>query len=77
VDDRELARRPERLQRFQARVQAEEAVEVEGARVAAAGASNRDARPRPVVLLFAERHDDVEAVDGAALEDRDELLRPA
>ncbi len=35
-----------------------------------------DARTRPVVLGVAERHDDAEAVHGASLKNRDQLLRP-
>ena len=77
VDDRELPRLPERFQRLQPRVETEEAVEIERRAVARAGTSDRDARASSVVLALAERHDDAEAVDGAALKDRDQLLRAA
>ena len=77
VNDGELPRVPERLQRREARIESEEAVEIDRGVVAGAGPRDRDARPRPVVFAFAERYDDAQAVDGAALKDRDELLGAA
>ena len=75
VHDGEIARAKQRRERRQPRVEAEEAVEVDG-RVAAAGRPrNRDRRPRLVVIGLAVRHDDAQAVDGSALEDGDEPLR--
>ena len=47
----------------------EEAVEVEGRAFARARARDRDRGPRVVVRLLAVRHDDVQSIDGAALED--------
>src|SRR5262249_17812300 len=63
-------------QRFQPRVETEEPVEIERAVFSVGRPGNRDAGPRLVVLGFAERHNDVQAVDGAALEDRDQPARP-
>src|SRR5262249_24575622 len=77
VDDRKLPRVPQRLQRLQPWIEPEKAVEIERRSVARAGPSDRDARASPVVLALAERHDDAEAVDGAALEDGNQLFRAA
>ena len=78
VDDGQRALLPQRQERRQARVQAEEAVEIERRAIAsAARLGDRDRRPRRVVVALAERDDDVEAVGGAALEDRDQHLAPA
>ena len=74
VDDCQIAPIPERLERLQARVEAEETIEIERGVLSGARLLNRDAGPGLVVLGFAERHDDVQAVGSAALEDRDELL---
>ncbi len=75
MDDRESVLLPEGLQRRHAGVQAEEAVEIERSAVATAPRlGNRDRRPRRVVRPLAERHHHVEAVDGPALEDRDQDL---
>jgi hypothetical protein len=74
VDDRERAVVPEALQRLQSRVQTEEAVEIDRAVLGIARFRNRDAGARAIVVRFAERHDDVEAVDRAALENRDQPL---
>ena len=71
------ARVPERLERLQPRVESEEAVEIDRGVFADARPGDRDARPRAVVLGFAERHDHAQAVHGAALKDRDELLARA
>ena len=69
---------PERLERRQRRMQAEEAVEVDGRRRRrrAAGRGDGDAAARGVVVGVAVRHDHAEPVHGAALEDRDQDLRP-
>ncbi len=56
-------------------MQAEEAVEIDDAILA--GARDGERRPHLVVRGFAVRHDDVEAVGGAALEDHDEALAAA
>src|SRR5439155_3077724 len=71
----ELPGIPEGLQHTEPRVEPEEAIEVDGGVIARARPGDRDAWPRAVVLLVAEGHDDVEAVDGAALKDRDQLAR--
>ena len=78
MDDGQLPRVPERLERLQPGIESKEAVEIERARrsVRRPGRCDRDARPRAVILLVAERHDHVEAVDRAALKDGDEPLRP-
>ena len=72
VDDRELPRVEERLERRQPRMQAEEAVEIDRRARSRPGRADRDARARLVVVALAERHDHVQSVDGAALEDRDQ-----
>src|SRR5262249_10027145 len=72
MDDGELTRCPERLEGAEARVQAEEAVELERAVLAIVRPRDRDARPRRVIRRIAVRDDEVEAVDGAALENRDQ-----
>src|SRR5262249_61317493 len=76
VHDRQLAAIPQRLERLEPRVEAEEPVEIDRRALAGVRARDGDARPRAVVLALTERDDDVEAVHGAALEDRDELPRP-
>ena len=58
-------------------MEAEEAVEIDARRRRRRPAARSRCRPRAVVVGLAERHDHVQAVDGAALEDRDEQLRPA
>ena len=73
VNDRQLVALEIRVKRGHARMQAEEAVEIDRA-VTLVRLRNRDRRPRAVVRLFAERDDHVEPVDGAALEDRDQDL---
>src|SRR5215813_9752204 len=66
---------PERLERPEPRMEPEETVEID--RSLRIGRTwNRDARARRVVLALAERYHHVEAVDRAALEDRDEDLAP-
>ncbi len=72
MQDGELPRVPQRLQRPQARIEPEEAVEVERGPLGCRRLRDRDARARAVVLGVAERYDDAEAVDGAALEDRNQ-----
>src|SRR5437764_5551825 len=67
---------PERLQRRQPWVQAEEAIEVDGA-FGIVRRRNRDAWARRVVVAFAERHDHVQTVHRAALEDRNQDLPPS
>src|SRR5262245_29983689 len=76
VDDRQLAAIPPRLQRLQARIQAEEPVEIDCAAAGGvAGLGDGDAGPGAVVLRVAERYDHVETVYGAALEDGDQPAR--
>ncbi len=77
VDDRQLPRVVERLERRQPRMHAEEPVEIERRIRRRAGPCDRDARPRRVVVALAERHDHVQAVDRAALEDRHQHLAPS
>ena len=74
MDDCQLVPFPQRLERLQAWVEPEEAVEVDRCGLGRSRTRNRDARPRPVVLALAERHDDAQAVDRAALKDGDEHL---
>ncbi len=57
-------------------MQPEEAVEIDGGIGAASRPLNRERRARRVVVALAERHDHVQAVHGAALEDRDEDALP-
>ena len=71
VHDGELAALEVRLERRHARMQPEEPVEIDGT-VLLVRFLNRDRRTRAVVGLLAERHDHVQAVDGAALKDGDE-----
>src|SRR5438270_269178 len=75
MDDCELLRVPEGLERSERRVQAEEAVEVDdGVLARLARLVNRDLRSKLVVISLAVRHDHVEAVHRAALEYRDQSL---
>jgi hypothetical protein len=53
-------------------MQPEEAVEIDGGIGARSRARHRDIRPQTSVFGFAERHDHVQSVDGATLEDRHE-----
>ena len=76
MHDRELPGVVERLERREPRVHPEEAVEIERRFGRGSGPRDRDARPRRVVVALAEWHDHVEAVDGAALEDRHEDFAP-
>src|SRR5689334_20485064 len=56
-------------------MQAEEAVEIDrDFGVSGLRFGNRDRRARVVITRFTERHDDVQAVDRAALKDRDQSL---
>src|SRR6266404_814619 len=75
VHDRQLAAIPQRLQRGETRIEAEETVEIECAVRAAGRPADGDSRPGPVVVGLTVRHDDAQAVDRAALEDGDELCR--
>jgi hypothetical protein len=78
LDDGELASIPERLERSEARVQPEEAVEIERRVAGRPGrASDRNRRTRAVILCVAVRDDHAQAVHCAALEDRDQLLGPS
>jgi hypothetical protein len=54
-------------------VQAEETVEIDSA-ISHVGGRDCDARARRVVVAFAERHDHVQPVNRAALENRDQHL---
>ena len=75
MNDRELAVVEERAERREARMQAEEAVEIDGRSFhAVARLRNRDRRANAVIVFFAERHDGVQAVGGAALEKDDQLF---
>src|SRR5204862_3152653 len=76
VNDRQLARIPERLERRQPRIESEEAVEVDGGVVGGPRALYGDARTRAIVLIVTDRHNHAEAIHGAPLKDRDEPLRP-
>ncbi len=76
MDDRELAAVVQRLERCQPRVHPEEAVEIDGGISARAGTGYGDARTGRVVGAFAERHDHVQPVDSAALEDGHEDFAP-
>src|SRR5688572_25555118 len=73
MNDRQLAAVPHRLQWLQGWMQREPAIEIEAA-VRLARLRDGDARTKLVVPRLEERHDDVEAVGGAALEDGDEDL---
>lgn len=77
VNDRQIAAVPERLQWAEARIEAEESVEVECCSFTRFGTTDGDTRPRAVVLRLAVRHHHVQAVHGATLENRDELTRVA
>src|SRR5262245_7594307 len=68
-----MAALPERLQRLQRRMQAEAAVEIDRA-VLLARWLNGDRRTQLVVPLLEMRHDDVQAIGGAALKDGDQDL---
>src|ERR1700681_3112517 len=74
MHDGKLMRIPEPLERLEPRGEAEEDIEIDDGVVAGAWARDGDARPRLVVVGFSERHDDVQAVDGSALKNRDELF---
>ncbi len=69
VYDRQVALLPQRLQRREGRMQAEEAIEIEHRFL-----GNIDAGSHGVVLRLAVRDDDVESIGGAALEDHDQAL---
>src|SRR5262249_58717670 len=58
-------------------IRTQEPGEIDRGLVTAAGRRYGNGRPRPGVLPLAERNDDAEAVDGAALEDGDQLFRAA
>src|SRR5579863_4160090 len=73
MHDREVAALEQRCHRGHAWVETEEAVEVDRT-VRRARAWHRDGGSATVVRLFTERHDDVEAINRAALEDGDEHL---
>ena len=72
VHDRQLSRVVNRLQRPKRRVQAEQAVEIDGRIGRAVRARNRDGGPQIVIALLAVRDHDVQSVHRAALEDRDQ-----
>ena len=75
MDHCELAPRVQGVQRRQARMQAEVAIEVERA-AGAAGSRDGNRRSCGVVLAIAVRHDHVEPVDRPALEHHDQHLAP-
>ena len=58
-------------------MQTEEAIEIERCLSAAVGFRNRDVRPHVVVAVLAVRHDDIQAINRAALKDRNQRLAPA
>ena len=67
VDDAEIARLVDLQQRGQGWVQAEEAVQVQGAaRAGLIRPGDVDGRPATVIFVVPMRHDDVEAVGAAA-----------
>ena len=70
VHDGEMLRGVERLERSQRRVQAEEAIEIDRGvlRIGAGRARNGDRRPHAVIARLGVRHDNVQAVGSAALE---------
>src|SRR5207244_3468172 len=69
VDDGQALLLPEREQRLEGRMQAEEAVEVEGGVLAPAPRSgDRDAGPERVRVLLAVGADRIQSVTGPALE---------
>jgi hypothetical protein len=72
MDDGELLAIPQRLQRRERRVQAEEAIEIDAE--SPAGLGHRDGGAQVVIALFAVRHHDVQSIGGAALEDGDEYF---
>src|SRR5687767_7952561 len=74
--ERQLPAVPDRLQWLKDGVQCEAAVEIESA-VRPAWRRDGDAWTHLVVPRFEERHDDVEAVGGAALEDGQQDLTVA
>src|SRR5687767_9399556 len=89
MDDGEHPAIPERLQHGKTRVQREEAVEIDrrvllpgGGRLPEAdagrpGPADGDAGAGAVVLRIRKRYNHVQAVDGAALKDSDELPQTA
>jgi hypothetical protein len=75
MDDGELILVKEGLERGEAWVQAEVAVEIDcGAGAAAAWLRNGDSWAETIIVWFGEWDDDVKAVGGAALEEDDELF---
>src|SRR5207244_13268407 len=65
----------QRIERREARMQTEKSVEVDR-RIGAAALRlrNRDGWAHAVVIGFAKRHDDVQPIGRAALEEHDQLL---
>src|SRR5260370_41508738 len=56
-------------------MQAEKAVEVDrGAFATLPRPRDRDGRPNPVIILFAERHYDIQSVGSSALEEDDKFF---
>jgi hypothetical protein len=77
VHDREAPIVPDRLERRERGVQAEESGQVEGGvRHARSRAGDRDVAARGIVVRIAVRNDHAEAVHRAPLEDGDQDLRP-
>jgi hypothetical protein len=72
MDDGQLMCVEESLQRREARMHPEEAVEIVRGVSTGSRPRDRDARPRGVIRFVAERDDHVESVDGAPLKHRDE-----
>ena len=73
MNNRQLAAVPHRLQWLQGWMQRKPAIEIETA-VRLARLRDGDARTKLVVPRLEERHDDVQAVGGAALKDGDQDL---
>jgi len=75
MHDCELAAIPQRLERRHPRMQAKVPIEIDRA-VRRAGLRDCDRRACAVIVSVAERHDHIEAVHGAALEDHDQQFSP-
>src|SRR5262245_44983571 len=76
MNDRQLAAVPQRLERLQGWMQREAPIEIDSA-VRPARLRNGDARTDLIVPGLEERHDDVQTVGRAALEDGDQDLAAA
>src|SRR5579864_3751395 len=75
LNNRELTRMKERLERLEARMEAEKAIEVERRLFAAAlRLRNGNRGTQAIIVWLGERNDYVETVHGAALEEDNELF---